>query len=330
MNWTEKIVSSNPRRFNLRPNVKKVVIGIIIGILGLIFLSTILYQVGTDEVGVITRFGKYIATTQPGLHVKIPYGVDRVAKVPVKRVQKEEFGFVTAKPGVRTEYIKGLAIEESLMLTGDLNSAIVEWIVQYRIGNPVDYLFNVRNVTDIIRDASESVMRQVVGDRSVDEVIILSRREVALEAKEQLQNILNSYKTGIHVVTLELKDVNPPDPVKPAFNEVNEAKQEKERMVNEAWESYNKVVPKARGEAEKTIRQAEGYALNRVNRAKGDANKFLAIWKEYNRSKDVTRRRLYLETLNEVLPKIGRKYVVDSEQKGLVQLLRLEEKGGEK
>jgi len=188
MNWTEKIVSSNPRRFNLRPNVKKVVIGIIIGILGLIFLSTILYQVGTDEVGVITRFGKYIATTQPGLHVKIPYGVDRVAKVPVKRVQKEEFGFVTAKPGVRTEYIKGLAIEESLMLTGDLNSAIVEWIVQYRIGNPVDYLFNVRNVTDIIRDASESVMRQVVGDRSVDEVIILSRREVALEAKEQLQN----------------------------------------------------------------------------------------------------------------------------------------------
>jgi membrane protease subunit HflK len=330
MNWTEKIVSSNPRRFNLRPNVKKVVIGIIIGILGLIFLSTILYQVGTDEVGVITRFGKYIATTQPGLHVKIPYGVDRVVKVPVKRVQKEEFGFRTAKPGVRTEYVKGISTEESLMLTGDLNSAIVEWIVQYRIGNPVEYLFNVRNVTDIIRDASESVMRQVVGDRSVDEVIILSRREVALEAKEQLQNTLNSYKTGIHIVTLELKDVNPPDPVKPAFNEVNEAKQEKERMVNEAWESYNKAVPKARGEAEKTIRQAEGYALNRVNRAKGDANKFLAIWKEYNRSKDVTRRRLYLETLNEVLPKIGRKYVVDSEQKGLVQLLRLEEKGGEK
>jgi membrane protease subunit HflK len=330
MNWTEKIVSSNPRRFNLRPNVKKVVIGIIIGILGLIFLSTILYQVGTDEVGVITRFGKYIATTQPGLHVKIPYGVDRVVKVPVKRVQKEEFGFRTAKPGVRTEYVKGISTEESLMLTGDLNSAIVEWIVQYRIGNPVDYLFNVRNVTDIIRDASESVMRQVVGDRSVDEVIILSRREVALEAKEQLQNTLNSYKTGIHIVTLELKDVNPPDPVKPAFNEVNEAKQEKERMVNEAWESYNKAVPKARGEAEKTIRQAEGYALNRVNRAKGDANKFLAIWKEYNRSKDVTRRRLYLETLNEVLPEIGRKYVVDSEQKGLVQLLRLEEKGGEK
>jgi len=211
-----------------------------------------------------------------------------------------------------------------------LNSAIVEWIVQCRIGDPVDYLFKVRNVRDIIRGASESVMRRVVGDRSVDEVIILSRREVAIESKEQLQSILDSYESGIHVVTLELKDVNPPDPVKPAFNEVNEAKHEKERMVNEAWEAYNKVVPRASGEAEKTIRQAEGYALNRVNRAKGDANKFLAVWKEYNRSKDVTKRRLYLETLNEVLPKIGRKYIIDSEQKGLVQLLQLEEKGGVK
>jgi membrane protease subunit HflK len=153
---------------------------------------------------------------------------------------------------------------------------------------------------------------------------------VAQEAAELLQDILNSYETGIQIVTLELKDVNPPDPVKPAFNEVNEAKQEKERMVNEAWEAYNKVIPKAAGEAEKTIRQAEGYALNRVNRAKGDANKFVAVWKEYNRSKDVTRRRLYLETLNEVLPRVGRKYIIDSEQKGLLQLLSLEEKGGGK
>ena len=330
MTWTGQGGGVTRRGVNPRLNVKKLIIGIIIGILGLIFFSTLLYQVGTDEVGVITRFGKYIATTQPGLHVKIPYGIDRVAKVPVKRVQKEEFGFRTAVAGVRTEYVRGIAADESLMLTGDLNSAVVEWIVQYRIGNPVDYLFKVRNVRDIIRDASESVMRQVVGDRSVDEVIILSRREIAIESKEQLQNILNSYESGIHVVTLELKDVNPPDPVKPAFNEVNEAKQEKERMVNEAWEAYNKVVPRASGEAEKTIRQAEGYALNRVNRAKGDANKFLAVWKEYNRSKDVTKRRLYLETMNEVLPKIGRKYIIDSEQKGLVQLLQLEEKGGVK
>ena len=330
MNWAKQVVGSNPKGSNPNLNVKKVIIGIILGILGIIFLSTLLYQVGTEEVGVITRFGKYLSTTQPGLHMKIPYGVDRVDKVPVERVQKEEFGFRTLSAGVRTEFVKGRNPEESLMLTGDLNSAIVEWIVQYRISDPVDYLFKVRSVRNTIRDASETVMRQVVGDRSVDEVIILSRREVAQEAAEMLQRILNSYETGIQIVTLELKDVNPPDPVKPAFNEVNEAKQEKERMVNEAWEAYNKVIPKAAGEAEKTIRQAEGYALNRVNRAKGDANKFTAVWKEYNRSKDVTRRRLYLETLDEVLPRVGRKYIIDSEQKGLLQLLSLEEKGGEK
>ena len=330
MNWAKQVVGSNPKGTNPNLNVKKVIIGIILGILGIIFLSTLLYQVGTEEVGVITRFGKYLSTTQPGLHMKIPYGVDRVDKVPVERVQKEEFGFRTLSAGVRTEFVKGRNPEESLMLTGDLNSAIVEWIVQYRIADPVDYLFKVRSVRSTIRDASETVMRQVVGDRSVDEVIILSRREVAQEAAEMLQSILNSYETGIQIVTLELKDVNPPDPVKPAFNEVNEAKQEKERMVNEAWEAYNKVIPKAAGEAEKTIRQAEGYALNRVNRAKGDANKFTAVWKEYNRSKDVTRRRLYLETLDEVLPRVGRKYIIDSEQKGLLQLLSLEEKGGGK
>lgn len=330
MNWAKQVVGSNPKGTNPNLNVKKVIIGIILGILGIIFLSTLLYQVGTEEVGVITRFGKYLSTTQPGLHMKIPYGVDRVDKVPVSVVQKEEFGFRTLSAGVRTEFVKGRNPEESLMLTGDLNSAIVEWIVQYRIADPVDYLFKVRSVRSTIRDASETVMRQVVGDRSVDEVIILSRREVAQEAAEMLQNILNSYETGIQIVTLELKDVNPPDPVKPAFNEVNEAKQEKERMVNEAWEAYNKVIPKAAGEAEKTIRQAEGYALNRVNRAKGDANKFTAVWKEYNRSKDVTRRRLYLETLDEVLPRVGRKYIIDSEQKGLLQLLSLEEKGGGK
>ncbi len=215
------------------------------------------------------------------------------------------------------------------MLSGDLNSAVVEWTVQYRISDPAAYLYKVRNVRSIIRDASETVMRQVVGDRSVDEVIILSRREVSLAVQEQLQDILDSYDSGIHIVTVELKDVNPPDPVKPAFNEVNEAKQEQERMVNQAWEAYNQVIPKASGEAEKTIRQAEGYALNRVNRAQGDANRFLAVWKEYSLSEDVTRRRLYLETMDEVLPGIGRKYIIDSDQQGLLPLLRFEEIGGQ-
>ena len=295
------------------PQVKKSwVIGIISGIFGIIILSTMFYQIDTDSVGVITRFGKYLYITQPGLHVKIPLGIDKVVRVPIQRVQKEEFGFRTIRAGIRTEYIKGRDKDVSLMLTGDLNSAVVEWIVQYQVSNPVNYLYNIRNVRSIIRDASESVMRKVVGDRSVDEVIILSRREIAQESKEQLQEMLNSMGAGIHVVTLELKDVNPPDPVKPAFNEVNEAKQEMERMVNEAWESYNKIIPKAKGEAEKTIRQAEGYALNRVNRAKGDSEKFLAIWKEYNKAKDVTKRRLYLEAMNEIYPQIEKKYIIDS------------------
>lgn len=298
----------------------------------IVFLATTFYTVGTDEVGVIKRFGRYVRTTQPGLHAKIPFGVESVTKVRAARVFKEEFGFRTLRPGIRTEFARGPITDESLMLTGDLNIAVVEWIVQYRVKDPVNYLFKVRNVRETIRDVSEAVMRQVVGDHSVDEVIILARREIATEAKQRIQEILDSYQTGIHIVTVELKDVNPPDPVKPAFNEVNEAKQEKERMINQAWEAYNKAVPKAKGEAEKSIRQAEGYALNRVNRARGDAHKFLAVWKEYNRAKDVTRRRLYLETLQEVLPKIGRKYIIDSEQKGLVQLLQLEAKkgGGEK
>jgi len=313
------------------PQIKKSwIIGIILGIFGIIVLATMFYQVDTDSVGVITRFGKYKDTTLPGLHIKIPLGIDKVVRVPVQRVQKEEFGFRTIKAGIRTEYIKGRDEDVSLMLSGDLNSAVVEWIVQYQIGNPVDYLYNVRNVKSIIRDASESVMRKVVGDRSVDEVIILSRREIAQESKEQLQDLLNQMGAGIHIVTLELKDVNPPDPVKPAFNEVNEAKQEMERMVNEAWESYNKIIPKAKGEAEKTIRQAEGYRLNRVNRAKGDAEKFLAIWKEYNRAKDVTKRRLYLEAMNEIYPEIEKKYIIDASQKGVLQLLNLDQKGEQK
>lgn len=294
----------------------------------LILLITSLYQVGADEVGVIRRFGAYVTTTQPGLHVKLPFGIEKVTKVRVKYVFKEEFGFRTLRAGVRSQYARDKSLEESLMLTGDLNSAVVEWIVQYKVKDPVAYLFHVRGVTNTIRDIAEAVTRQVVGDHSVDEVIILSRREIALECQEKIQKRLDTYETGVDVVTVELKDVNPPDPVKPSFNEVNEAKQEKDKMVNEAWEAYNKVVPRAEGEAEKTIRQAEGYALNRVNRAQGDANKFQAIWAEYSRAKDVTRRRLYLEALSDVLPKIEKKVILDKDLKSLVPLLHLE-KGGE-
>lgn len=296
-------------------------------LLGVIFLFTSFYTVDADEVGVIQRFGKYVAPPrQPGLHFKIPFGVDKVTKPKIQKVFKEEFGFRTEKAGVQTQYSTRDYSPESLMLTGDLNSAEVEWIVQYRIKDPVKYLFNVKNVTETLRDVSESVMRMVVGDHSVDEVIVLSRQKIEVQAQELTQKLLNDFGTGIDVVTVKLQDVNPPKPVQPAFNEVNEARQEKERIINEALEAYNKVIPQAKGQAEQTIREAEGYATNRVNRSKGDAEKFLAVWQEYNRAKDVTRRRLYLETMLEVLPKLENVYVIDEEQQGLIPLLQFPKK----
>jgi membrane protease subunit HflK len=292
----------------------------------LIVLFTGVYRVGVDERGVIQRFGKYVRKTEPGLHIKMPLGIERVTKVKVDRVYTEEFGFRTLRPGVRTEYARRGYLDESLMLTGDLNIAEVQWIIQFRIYDPVKYLFRVRNVRETIRHVSEAVMRQVLGDSSVNEAIN-KRQEIAHQAKMDMQAILDEYNTGIKLVTVEMQDVVPPDPVKAAFNEVNQAIQEKEKMINQAWEEYNKVIPLAKGEAEKAIKSAEGYALNRVNRAKGDANRFVAVWKEYSRAKDATRRRLYLETLQEVLPKMGNKYIVDPKQKGLLPLLDLGREG---
>lgn len=299
----------------------------IVGIIIIVILVSIFYSIGPEEVGVIRRFGRYVRTSEPGLHVKAPF-VETLTKVRVLHVFKEEFGFRTLRAGERTIYAPGRFDDESLMLSGDLNVAVVEWIVQYRVRDPVKYLFKVRDVGENIRDMSEAAMRQIVGDRSVDEVLTVGRIEIGQEVQRKLQEILDVYETGVQIVTVKLKDVNPPDPVKPAFNEVNEAKQEKETTINEAWQAYNQVIPKARGEAEKTISEAEGYAINRVNQAKGDANKFLAVWEEYRKAKDVTRRRLYLETLGEILPKMGRKYIVDSEQKTILPMLSLTEKGG--
>jgi len=299
----------------------------ILGIIIIVILASIFYSIGPEELGVIRRFGRYVRTTQPGLHVKAPF-VETVTKVRVLHVFKEEFGFRTLRAGERTIYAPGRFDEESLMLTGDLNVAVVEWIVQYRVRNPMKYLFNVRDVGENIRDISEAAMRQIVGDRSVDEVLTVGRIEIGQEVQRKLQEILDLYETGVQIVTVKLKDVNPPDPVKPAFNEVNEARQEKETTINEAWQGYNQIIPKARGEAEKTISEAEGYAIKRVNQAKGDANKFVAVWQEYRKAEDVTRRRLYLETLGEILPKMGRKYIIDSEQQGILPMLSLTEKGG--
>lgn len=315
------------------PPIKKnhILIGALILIVLILFLTSF-YTIKTDEVGVIKLFGKYSRTTAPGLHLKLPFGIESLTKIKGRQyIFREEFGYLTTKPGVRTQIRRDAShLAESLMLTGDLNIATVEWVVQYRIKNPRDYLFNVREITKTIRDIAQSVTRQIVGDHSVDEVIILSRREIAQLIKEKMQEILDRYQTGVDIETVELQDVNPPDPVKPSFNEVNEARQEMEKMINQAWESYNKVIPKAKGEAEKTIRQAEGYELNRINRAQGDASRFISIYETYRQSKDVTKRRMYLEAMSEILPKIERKYIIDKDQKGLLQLLQLQDRGEKK
>ena len=323
---TEKFIQVGDETIKL-PTVKKIWINLaIIGIAVIWLLVSAFYTVGADEVGVIQRFGKYMRTIDPGLHSKIPFGMETVRKVKVQRVFKEEFGFRTTQAGINTQYSRQDFTGESLMLTGDLNSAVVDWIVQYRIKDPVKYLFHVRNVVETLRDASESVMREVVGDHSVDEVIVLSRQDIEVLAQQSTQNLLDEFETGIDIVTIKLQDVNPPKSVQPAFNEVNEARQEKERIINEALEAYNKVVPQAKGQAEQTIRQAEGYAVNRVNRSKGDAENFLAVWAAYNKAEDVTRRRLYLETLLEILPNLESIYMIDEQQKGFIPLLQLQAK----
>jgi membrane protease subunit HflK len=236
-----------------------------------------------------------------------------------------EFGFRTGRPGVRSEFnVPPDAAAESVMLTGDLNVAVVEWIVQYRIKDPKRYLFHLRNVAQTFRDMSEAVMRQVVGDHSVDEVLTIGREQIAQEAREQLQRLCDMYENGIEVQQLLLQDVNPPDPVKPAFNEVNQAIQEKERAINEAWAEYNKAVPRAKGEAEQAVRAAEGYALERVNNAEGDAKRFEQLHAEYSKAPAVTRKRLYLEAMGQLMPKLGRKLILDDKARGILPLLQLD------
>jgi len=279
------------------------------------------YQVDPEEVGVVRRFGKFSTTTEPGLHFVLPFGVDRVIKVPVQRQLEQECGFRTVSAGVRSEFRP--AQGESNTLTGDLNAAVVEWVVQYRVNDPYNYLFRVGDVSNTLRDLSEAVMRQVVGDRTVDEVLTVGRAEVAELAQVELQRLCDQYETGIKIEQVVLQDVTPPDPVKPSFNEVNRAKQDKERIINEARRAYNKAKPEAEGQANQMVSEAEGYKIERVNRAEGDAERFLAMYEEYRVAKDVTRRRLYLETMADVLPRINDKVVVDEKLEGLLPLLQL-------
>jgi membrane protease subunit HflK len=301
---------------------------IILIIILLILASSTVYTVDQDQVGIVQLFGRYVRTTQPGLNFKLPVGIEKVTKVNVKGVRTEEFGFSSVRPGARTRFVTGSETGNvTLMLTGDLNVAVVPWIVQYRVKNPYNWLFKVRDVRRILIDMSEATMRLVVGDRSINEVIN-KRDEIAVEARGLLQQELDNAETGIHIVTIEMKKTNVPSPVQPSFNEVNQAVQEKEQMIYQAREDYNKAIPAARGEAERTIRAAEGYALDRVNRAQGDAARFTALYREYVKAQDVTKRRLYLETLRDLFPKLGPKYIIDSQQKNLLPLLNLGKQSG--
>jgi membrane protease subunit HflK len=282
-----------------------------------------IFTVKQAEQGVIQRFGKYVRTAQPGLNFKLPFGIEKVTKVDVEFVYQEEFGFQTVNSSNNFRFSSETSSQEaSLMLTGDLNVAVVPWIVQYRISDPRNYLFKVRDVRGILRDMSEATMRTVVGDRSINEVIS-KRQEIAGAAKLMLQKEMDQAESGIHIQNIEMKKTNVPEPVQPSFNEVNQARQEKEQTIYKAREEYNKAVPLARGEAQRVIKDAEGYAIDRINRAQGDAAKFTAIYAEYLKAKDITKKRMYLEAMLEIYPNMGGKYIIDSEQKNLLPFLNM-------
>ncbi len=300
------------------------VLFVVLILLALFFGSSTFYTVAVDEVGVVQRFGKYIRMSGPGLNFKLPAGIEKVTFVKVKRVYKEELGFKAIRTGSDSAPISKENLNESLMLTGDLNVAIVPWIVQYRIKDAYKFLFKVKNVNKLLRDMAEATMRSVVGDRGINEVIS-KREEIAVEARLLLQKELDEAEAGINVVTIEMKKTNVPDSVQPSFNEVNQAIQEKEKLIYKAKEDYNKAIPAAEGEASRVVEVSKGYALDKVNRAKGDAKRFVSVYNEYKKAKDVTRRRIYLETIKEVFPKIGHKYIIDPNQKGVLPLLNLKE-----
>ena len=287
-------------------------IGIIVAALVVLWLvASSYYTVQPEERAVVKRFGAVIKTADPGLHFKAPFGIDTVEFVATERVLKQEFGFRTiATDGERSEYAPEDFPDESLMLSGDLNIIDVEWVVQYRISDPMKYLYGMRDPNRTLRDISESVMRRVVGNRLGSDVLTTARVEIGEIAEREIQEAMKQYDNGIHIVTVQLQDVVPPRAVQPAFNEVNEARQERERMINEATKRLNQEIPKASGEANRLIAEAEGYATERVNQALGETAAFRAILSEYRSAPAVTRARMYIETIRNVLPNIGTVMVV--------------------
>lgn len=305
------------------PSVRQIAMGLV-ALIVLVAAYTSFYTVQPEEQAVVKRFGAVYGITDPGLHFKLPFGIDTVQKVATARVLKEEFGFRTVDvSGDRSRYSEQDFLDESLMLSGDLNIIQVEWVVQYRISDPIKFLYAMRTPVQTLRDLSESVMRRVVGNRIGSEVLTTGRVEIANAAREEIQEAMDQYDNGLHIITIELQDVVPPARVQPAFNEVNEARQELERMINEANRQVNQQIPRARGTAQRIVSEAEGYAAERVNRALGETARFNAVLAEYRNAPEVTRSRLYIETLREVLPQIGSVVVMKEGQ--VLPLLNLDE-----
>lgn len=288
------------------------------------------FKITPSEVGVVLRLGEYSRTTPPGLHFKIPY-IDHLYKVDVENIRKEEFGFRNRTPGQQTSFDRRGYDNESLMLTADKNVINVAWIVQYRVADPYAFLFKVANVRQAIRDNSESVTRRIVGNMDFD--YVLSNRDLLAaavkgELQEQLDKLFPKGRTGVNIGTVQFQDINPPDQVKPAFNEVNEADQDMKRLVNEAQETYNRVIPKASGDAKKIVEEAYGYQAERINNAQGETQRFNDILKEYRNAPDVTRKRMYLETMKEILPTVESVYVIDKDQQAPIPLLNITSASG--
>ena len=307
---------------------KGFVLWILVGLLVVVGFITSMYTVQAESQGVVLRFGKYLKTVEPGLRFKLPFGVDNVYVLPVRRQLKQEYGFGTPGGNNNSQFAESRTrSREKSMMTGDLNAAEVEWIVQYRINDPRLFLFKVMNPESTLRHVSEAVMRTVVGDRTVDEVITIGRQEIEEEARERLEAAVKKYELGIGIDQIQLQNVNPPPPVQASFNEVNQAQQERERMINEANGEYNQEVPRSRGVADQKIQAAEGYALKRVNEALGDVARFNAMFGEYKKAPEVTKTRLYWESMKEVVPKMGKKIILDEDARQVLPFLQLNQDG---
>lgn len=303
--------------------VKKHLLNLVMGVVLIIIAFSAIKTVGPEEEGVVLFFGKYSRTLPPGLNFIAPFGMEKMYKIPVQRQLKQEFGFRTEVAGTRTTYSQESFSDESLMLSGDLNLADVEWVVQYRIVDSYQYLFRVRNAEKTLRDMAEASVRKTVGDRTVNEVLTVGRQEVASNIEILLQQMCTEYENGIRIDQVVLQDVNPPEPVKPSFNAVNQAQQEKETLINQAESEYNQTVPRAEGEAAETIQLAEAYYLNRVNRATGEADRFNSLFAAYIKAPEVTKKRIYLETMEKVLPKLEHKIILDEKGNNILPLLNL-------